>query len=91
MLDRAGGNAHFLKMAGNTRQTGSEWPEVVTAPERSRLRLIALLLSSVLLGGSQAQCSFMSGDQRDEEKHDNEDDNDKDDLQKMTGTAPGPA
>jgi len=78
-------------MAGKTRQTGREWPESGIAPERSRLRLIALLLSSVLLGGSQAQCSLMSGDQRDEEKHDNEDDNDKDDQQKMTGTAPGPA
>jgi hypothetical protein len=55
----------------------------VTAPERSRLRLIALLLSSLLLGGSQAQCSFMSGDQRDDEKHDNENDNDNDDQQKM--------
>jgi hypothetical protein len=72
-------------------QTGSEWPKPVTDPERSRLRLIAVLLASVLLGGSQAQCSFMSGDQRNEEDQDSEDDNDKDDQQKMTGTAKGPA
>jgi hypothetical protein len=83
VLDRAGESSHFFEMTRNTRQTGSEWPELVTAPERSRLRLIALLLSSLLLGGSQAQCSFMSGDQRDEEKHDNENDNDNDDQQKM--------
>ena len=83
MLDRARKSSHFFEMARNTRQTGSEWPEPVTAPERSRLRLIALLLSSLLLGGSQAQCSFMSGDQRDEEKHDSENDNDNDDQQKM--------
>lgn len=85
MLDRAGKSSHFFEMARNTRQTGSEWSELVTTPERSRLRLIALLLSSLLLGGSQAQCSFMSGDQRDEEKHDNENDNDNDndDQQKM--------
>ena len=83
MLDRARKSSHFFEMARNTRQTGSEWSELVTTPERSRLRLIALLLSSLLLGGSQAQCSFMSGDQRDEEKHDNENDNDNDDQQKM--------
>ena len=79
MLDRARKSSHFFEMARNTRQTGREWPEPVTAPERSRLRLIALLLSSLLLGGPQAQCSFMSGDQRDDEKHDN----DNDDQQKM--------
>ena len=83
MLDRARKSSHFFEMARNTRQTGSEWSELVTTPERSRLRLIALLLSSLLLGGSQAQCSFMSGDQRDEEKHDSENDNDNDDQQKM--------
>jgi len=83
VLDRARKSSHFFEMARNTRQTGSEWPEPVTAPERSRLRLIALLLSSLLLGGSQAHCSFMSGDQRDDEKHDNENDNDNDDQQKM--------
>ena len=83
MLDRARKSSHFFEMARNTSHPGSEWPEPVTAPERSRLRLIALLLSSLLLGGSQAQCSFMSGDQRDDEKHDNENDNDNDDQQKM--------
>ncbi len=83
MLDRAGKSSHFFEMARNTSHPGSEWPEPVTAPERSRLRLIALLLSSLLLGGSQAQCIFMSGYQRDEEKHDNEHDNDNDDQQKM--------
>jgi hypothetical protein len=83
VLDRARKSSHFFEMGRNTSHPGSEWPEPVTAPERSRLRLIALLLSSLLLGGSQAQCSFMSGDQRDDEKHDNENDNDNDDQQKM--------
>jgi len=83
VLDLARKSSHFFEMARNTSHPGSEWPEPLTAPERSRLRLIALLLSSLLLGGSQAHCSFMSGDQRDDEKHDNENDNDNDDQQKM--------
>ncbi len=37
------------------------------APERSRLKLLALILLPVLLGGGQAQCTFMSGDADDEE------------------------
>ncbi|MCI0431860.1 MAG: hypothetical protein L0210_15125 [Rhodospirillales bacterium] len=42
------------------------------APERSRLRLLALVLLPVLLGGGQAQCTFMSGDADDEEEDEEE-------------------
>ena len=38
------------------------------APERSRLKLLAFILLPVLLGGGQAQCTFMSGDADDDEK-----------------------
>ena len=54
-------------MGTKTPKTGSELPPG-TYPERSRLRLLTVLVSSLLLGGAQAQCSFMSGDQRDEDE-----------------------
>ena len=75
MLDRARAKFHLLEMAKKTEN----------CPERSRLRLIAVLLSSLLLGGAQAQCSFMSGDQRDEDK------DNKDEQNKKTGAPANPA
>jgi hypothetical protein len=72
-------------MSKKTNQIGSESQDVVNCPERSRLRLIAVLLSSLLLGGAQAQCSFMSGDQRDEDK------DNKDEQNKKTGAPANPA
>ena len=49
------------------------------SPQRSRLALIALLALPVLLGGGQAQCSIMSGEDRNEEDDDDDgDDNDND-------------
>jgi hypothetical protein len=72
-------------MSKKTNHIGSESQDVVNCPERSRLRLIAVLLSSLLLGGAQAQCSFMSGDQRDEDK------DNKDEQNKKTGAPANPA
>ena len=59
------------KMAGERDGTehGSSGREGV--PERSRLKLLALVLLSVLLGGSEAQCSFMTGDQKDDKEDKN--------------------
>lgn len=44
-------------------------------PQRSRLKLLALLAFPVLLGGGRARCSFMTGDEEDDE--DDEDDKDE--------------
>jgi hypothetical protein len=40
------------------------------APQRSRLRLLALIACALLLGGGQARCSFMSGEDEDEDEDD---------------------
>ena len=44
-------------------------------PQRSRLKLIALMLLPLLLGGGQARCTFVSG----EDEEDDEKDEDKED------------
>ena len=47
-------------------------------PQRSRLKLLALLAFPMLLGGGRARCSFMTGDG--EEDEDDEDDNAEDQV-----------
>ena len=52
-------------------------PEARESPQRSRLLLLAMLALPLLLGGGEAQCSFVSGEDRHEE--DEDDDGDEDD------------
>jgi hypothetical protein len=37
-------------------------------PQRSRLKLIGVMLLPLLLGAGQARCTFMSGEDEDEEE-----------------------
>ncbi|MDF2763805.1 MAG: hypothetical protein K0S81_799 [Rhodospirillales bacterium] len=49
-------------------------------PQRSRLKLLALLAFPVLLGGGRARCSFMTGDEEDDEE-DRDENDDEDDAE----------
>ena len=42
-------------------------------PQRSRLKLIGLMLLPLLLGAGQARCSFTSGEDEDDDEEDGED------------------
>ena len=53
-------------------------PEARESPQRSRLRLLALLALPLLLGGGEAQCSFVSGEDRHEEDEDDDGDDEDD-------------
>ena len=48
-------------------------------PQRSRLKLLALLAFPVLLGGGRARCSFMTGDEEDDEDDKDENGDDAED------------
>lgn len=55
------------KMAGDMNGTENGSSSRDEPPERSRLKLLALILLPILLSAAQAQCSFMSGDDDDKE------------------------
>jgi hypothetical protein len=44
------------------------------APQRFRLKVLALLACALLLGGGQARCSFVSGDDEEDEEDENGED-----------------
>ena len=60
-----------LEMAADWDGTENGSSDREGVPERLRLKLLALILLSVLLGGSEAQCSFMTGDQKDDKEDKN--------------------